>query len=525
LLQSSIRAPGGTGSASKQEVQQGLFRLLQYTFRVRPGQDSGSASLMREDRNQESTAGHEDEMMKKNVVVIGAGVGGAASGALLARAGFDVTVLEAHEFPGGRCASLDRDGFRYDFGVHMFSLGDRGPHGEVNRRLGGDLRWVSRNPSCRVMGKMEFDFPLDVRPLVRQAALARRLGVRVRNLPGAFRLFRALMRGVDADGNDRVTLREYVSRFTDDPAIHLFVNCVCQLYFALSYHEASAGEFIGSFSRMFQAASFGYPVSASGSIPESFLRGIERFGGRIRLGEAAERIRVENGRATAVETARGDYPADIVVSNCGMVRTLDLAGREKFPEAYVKKAEAFRYSNPYVTVKYALKRPVVPYPVVFHMPNLPAEEVFAYIDRNIPPEDPYIFMPVPTNHDPGLAPWGKQLVVAGTPAPAGASDELCRAILDRVHAKVCELFPDLEGALLWKSYSTRRDASRITGHPAGEAIGLGQVPGQVGPDRPSLRTPVQGLWLVGADAGARGIGTEMASASALLLADALTNPS
>jgi phytoene dehydrogenase-like protein len=463
--------------------------------------------------------------MSRNVVVVGAGVGGAAAGALLARAGFDVTVLEAHEIPGGRCASMQRDGFRYDFGVHMFSLGDRGPHGEVNRRLGGDLRWVNRDPACRVMGRREFDFPLDLRPRVRQAVLARKLGVRVRNLPGAFRLFRSLMRGDDAHGNDSVVLRDYVSRFTGDEAVHLFVNCVCQLYFALSYQEASAGEFIGSFSRMFQAASFGYPMSASGSIPESFLRGLERFGGRIRLGEAAGRIRVENGRATAVETARGDYPADIVVSNCGLVRTLDLAGREHFPEAYVKKAEAFRTSNPYVTVKYALFRPVVPYPVVFHMPGLPAEEVFSYIEKKTPPEDPYIFMPVPTNLDPGLAPAGKQLVVAGTPAPAGASDELCSAILDRVHDRVCGLFPGLEGALLWKSYSTAGDAARLTGHPAGEAIGLGQMPGQVGPARPSLRTPVQGLWLVGADAGARGIGTEMASASALRLAEELADAS
>jgi len=463
--------------------------------------------------------------MSQKVVVVGAGVGGAAAGALLAKAGFQVTLLEAHETPGGRCASMERDGFRYDFGVHMFSLGERGPHGEVNRRLGGDLRWVSRDPACRVMGKTEFDFALDIRPLARQAALARSLGVRIRNLPGAFRLFRSLMRADPVEENDSVILREYVDRFTGDEAVHLFVNCVCQLYFALSYGEASAGEFIHSFSRMFRAASFGYPVSAGGSIPEGFLRALERHGGRVRLGQAAERIRVEGGRATAVETAQGVLPADIVVSNGGLTRTLDLAGREHFPEAYVKKADGYRYSNPYVTVKYALKRPVIPHPVVFHMPDLPPEEVFSYIDRRTPPEDPYIFMPVPTNHDPGLAPQGMQLVVAGTPAPAGASEDLCHAILDRVHAKVCQLFPPLEDAVLWKTYSTRGDASRLTGHPAGEAIGLGQVPGQVGRDRPALRTPVEGLWLVGADAGARGIGTEMASASALRLAAELTGSS
>jgi phytoene dehydrogenase-like protein len=223
-----------------------------------------------------------------------------------------------------------------------------------------------------------------------------------------------------------------------------------------------------------------------------------------------------------VETVSGYYPADIVVSNCGMQRTIDLTGREHLPEEYVRKAERYRYSNSYVTIKYALERPVITYPVVVCLPEIPPEKVFSYIDQNGVPEDPYLFMPIPTNHDPSLAPRGKQLVIVGTAAPAGASDELCNAILDRVHSKVCELFPAVEGAIAWQSRSTSADARNLTGHPAGEAIGLAQIPGQVGRMRPELATPVQGLWLVGADAGARGIGTEMAAGSALRLADCLT---
>jgi len=108
--------------------------------------------------------------------------------------------------------------------------------------------------------------------------------------------------------------------------------------------------------------------------------------------------------------------------------------------------------------------------------------------------------------------------VAGTAAPAGAAPELCNAILDRVHAKVCELFPGFQESILWELRSDRGDATGITGHASGEAIGIGQTPGQVGALRPEQATPVSGLWLVGADAGSRGIGTEMASGSALNLA-------
>ena len=187
----------------------------------------------------------------------------------------------------------------------------------------------------------------------------------------------------------------------------------------------------------------------------------------------------------------------------------------------MRKAEQYRYSNSYVTVKYALERRVVPYPVVFHMPHLPADKVFEYMEEETVPQDPYLFMPVPANHDPSLAPDGKQLVIVGTAAPPAASGDLCSAILDRVHAKVCELYPDLEAAVLWQSRSTYNDAAELTGHRTGEAIGLAQTPGQVGRLRPEMATPVTGLWLVGADAGARGIGTEMAAASALRLADIL----
>jgi prolycopene isomerase len=459
--------------------------------------------------------------MGKRAVVIGSGIGGSGSAALLAQKGYDVTMLEGQPFEGGRCASMEREGFRYDFGVHMFSRGEKGPLGEINRRTGGDLRWVSYDWPCHIMGRMEFDFPLDINSLFKQFYLARKLGVKTRNYLGAFRLFLLLMGGKGVEENDDVILQDYVSRFTDDEVIHLFVNCISQLYFAQSYRESSAGEFLWSFSRMFQGASFGYPVGGGGGIPQSYVAGVERQGGAALFNEEAVRIVVEGGRVTGVETDKGSYPADLVVSDVGMRNTVYLAGKKNFPEDYADEAEALRDSNAYVTIKYALDRKVIPYPVVFYMPHLEADKVFDYIEKGEPPEEPYIFMPVPSNHDPALAPEGKQLVIAGTAAPAAASDELCNAILDKVDAKVCEIFPDLEGAVIWKSRSTGADVRELTGHRAGECIGLAQVPGQVGKERPQHLTPIEGLYLVGADAGARGIGTEMAAGSALALADLL----
>jgi phytoene desaturase (3,4-didehydrolycopene-forming) len=41
----------------------------------------------------------------------GAGVGGVATAARLAKAGFEVTVLEKNGFTGGRCSLIHREGY------------------------------------------------------------------------------------------------------------------------------------------------------------------------------------------------------------------------------------------------------------------------------------------------------------------------------------------------------------------------------------------------------------------------------
>src|SRR5262245_47184044 len=72
-----------------------------------------------------------------DVIVLGAGVGGTATTALLAHAGLRTALLEKNAVVGGGCAAYQRDGYTVDFGSHLFSRGQRGPLGEVLRRI----RW------------------------------------------------------------------------------------------------------------------------------------------------------------------------------------------------------------------------------------------------------------------------------------------------------------------------------------------------------------------------------------------------
>ncbi|KAI8088749.1 phytoene dehydrogenase [Halteromyces radiatus] len=61
-------------------------------------------------------------MSKKHVIVIGAGAGGTATAARLARQGFKVTVVEKNDFNGGRCSLIHHNGYRFDQGPSLYLM-------------------------------------------------------------------------------------------------------------------------------------------------------------------------------------------------------------------------------------------------------------------------------------------------------------------------------------------------------------------------------------------------------------------
>ncbi len=58
--------------------------------------------------------------MKKSIHIIGSGFSALAASSYLAKAGYDVSVLEKNATVGGRARQLKRDGFVFDIGPSWY---------------------------------------------------------------------------------------------------------------------------------------------------------------------------------------------------------------------------------------------------------------------------------------------------------------------------------------------------------------------------------------------------------------------
>ncbi len=77
------------------------------------------------------------------VIVIGAGVGGVTAAALLAKEGYQVTVLEAQTYPGGCASTFTHKGFAFESGATVVGgFQPDGPHAIAGEMLG--LNWPIR---------------------------------------------------------------------------------------------------------------------------------------------------------------------------------------------------------------------------------------------------------------------------------------------------------------------------------------------------------------------------------------------
>jgi phytoene dehydrogenase-like protein len=474
-----------------------------------------------------------------DVIVIGAGIGGLGCAALLSHAGVKALVLEKNKMIGGRCVSYRKNDCVIDTFIHMFASCEKGPFGQILEKTRmpeaiGFWHVDPKNKPVLLFGGRSLVYPdLSCATEEDMKDTLKGLGMPDQDYQAALKLNNDIytMPLEKTHELDHVTYESWLKQYSTHEALLSLHNHRRMLMGVVAIFEASAGEVIRMTQNWHLKRNLGYPLGGCQAIPDGFAQVISRYGGEIRTGVSVESILMENDQAVGVRLKNGDtIRARAVVSNAGVRETvLNLLPEDRIPREYRGYAQRLsvgtfgsdQFMNNFLNIKVLLRQPVVDPPVVFGIPvDLQSLSAGLESAKRTDPADRQeilnrfsIFMPVPSNMDPSLAPPGTQLLNF-----PGVLHDPAGDIAEHVFQRIDELdliFPGIKENVLWWDVVKGAAIKGLSGRFQSDVVGLGQIVGQVGSDRPPIASPVKGLFFVGADVGQDNIGTELAAEGAL----------
>ena len=278
-------------------------------------------------------------------IVIGSGMGGMASAALLSKMGKRVLVVEQHVIPGGFTQTFKRPGYHWDVGVHL--VGEMTERSYVGRLLSdltdGRLAWES-------VGEIydEFNFPDgftiqfpnskpafretlyeyfpderqaidDYLDLVRAAARSSGGYLQARVAPRFLAPGAKRKAAKAAFPHIRVTTAEVLASLTDDHRLRAVLAAQWGYYgstpekSSFAMHALMVAHFLwGAY----------YPVGSAASIATEMLRTVADAGGWTAIRTEVDQILVRNEKAVGVRLGDGrEIAADRVISAAGAPAT------------------------------------------------------------------------------------------------------------------------------------------------------------------------------------------------------------
>jgi phytoene dehydrogenase-like protein len=474
-----------------------------------------------------------------DLIVIGAGLGGLCAGAIAARHGLDVLVLEAHSVPGGAAHGFSKRGFQFESGPSLWSgLGrwpSTNPLTQVLKAVGETLpvvpyhHWDLLLPEGRLRVGVGMEPFLEVLRQLRGPAVAEEwqrfllaiepLCRAVRSLP-----LLALRPGIGSaltlGGGGLGLLAKapqlaalgggfgpIARRHLRDPFLLHWVELLCFLISGLELDHTSAAAMVTLFGEWFEAdACLDYPIGGSAAVAAALVRGMERHGGRLRTAVAVERILVEGGKAVGVQLAAASGGEILrarqgVISSASPWDTLALLPPDSLPQRWRRRQAETPACGSFLHWHLALRGGP-------ELADLPVHTVWVGDwQRGIGAERNMAVLSMPSLLDPSLAPAGHQVLHGYTPAnePWQLWKDLQRGTpaYAALKSERCGLFHQIFDQLLpdWR----QRLVLEMQGTPLSHRHWLRVHQGSYGPAWPADRgpfpggsTPINGLVLCGA---------------------------
>lgn len=285
----------------------------------------------------------------ERVVVVGAGIGGLTAAAVLARRGLDVTVLEAHVYPGGCAGTFYHQGYRFDAGATLAGGFYPGGPMDIVAQAAGIPDWPARhsNPSMVVHlpdgskvarwtdKRRQEEYRSAFGPAAddffswqeRTADAMWDLALLSPDWPpqSPAQLFRVIKDGIRWIENDPAgrlkpellvdALRPIAGHLQDAPDnFRLFIDA--QLLISAQTTSKYANALYGASALDLPRRGVVHLEGGMGAIANTLVKAVRKNGGKVLFRQAVTRIILNNGRPVAVETRRGDrFPADAIIAN------------------------------------------------------------------------------------------------------------------------------------------------------------------------------------------------------------------
>lgn len=471
-------------------------------------------------------------MKDYDVIVIGAGCGGVTAGALLARQGRSVLLLEQSDLVGGCASTFEKDGYRFDVGATLLELID--PLEQVFELMGttftDEVELHTIDPVYNVVleNGSSFSSPLSVeaageaiaRFSAEDAASWRRFSGRFESfldfaLEGFFTRPAGTMADLARIGMMNPEFLKYASLFAKS------YREVVEGYFkngsvrqSMAYQSFYCGLPPGLAPGLFAMFPYSehrglfYPTGGMKEVPAAIARCGEGVGMRVELNSRVEKVLVQNGKALGVRLADGtEIMSDVVVSDVH-ARTLylDMVGEENLP--WLARAGIRSYplsaSAPVLYIGVDYRPPLQAHHTLLAVPMETLDDYWwnYHLEGRLPDSLSGLIC-CPTLSDPAMAPEGHHslnVILAGPYALAGSDwDTEKHRLAERAIEYLSKTaIPGLDEHVRTLEICTPVDFERRLLIPEGAFLAFEMNVLALAAFRPSARSrSVKGLYLAG----------------------------